>query len=192
MDYAFIKSPGAIAIRGAIAIVLGVVALAMPGPTFLALAIAFGSFAMIDGLMALIALFDRRTRLSRGWLAVEAVAGIGTGILTFWQPGMTALALTYLIAAWALVTGVMKIATAIRLRKHIRREWLLVLSGIISILFGGLLAIMPVSGIIGLMWAVGIYGLVLGSMLLALSIRLRHAGDLPAAAAEEQAPRRAA
>jgi uncharacterized membrane protein HdeD (DUF308 family) len=192
MDYAFIKSPGAIAMRGAIAIVLGIVALAMPGPTFLALAIAFGSFAMIDGLMALIALFDRRTKLSRGWLAVEAVAGIGTGILTFWRPGMTALALTYLISAWALVTGVMKIAEAIRLRKHIRHEWLLVLSGIISILFGGLLAIMPVSGIIALMWAVGFYGLVLGGMLLALAIRLRHAGDLPEAAAEEQAPPRAA
>jgi len=190
MDYAFIKSPEAIAIRGAIAIVLGLVALSMPGPTFLVLAIAFGTFAMIDGVMALIALFDRRSRLSRGLLALEAAAGIGTGLLTLFRPAMTVVALTFLIAAWALVTGVMKIASAIRLRKQIRHEWLLILSGVVSILFGGLLATMPASGIVGLMWAIGIYGLIFGSMLIALSIRLRHAGDLPVA--EEEAPRRAA
>jgi len=189
MDYAFIKSPEAIAIRGAIAIVLGIIALAMPGPTFLALAIAFGLFAMIDGLMALIAMFDRRTRLSRGLLAVEAAAGIGTGIFTFFQPAITGLALTFLIAAWALITGVMKIASAIQLRKQVRHEWLLILSGLITILFGVLLAVRPVSGIIGLMWAVGVYGLVLGSMLIGLSVRLRHAGELPVA---QEAPRRAA
>jgi uncharacterized membrane protein HdeD (DUF308 family) len=190
MDYMFIKSAEAIGISGAIAIVLGIIALAMPGPTFLALAIAFGAFAMIDGLTALIALFDRKSRLSRGWLAVEAVAGIVTGIFTFARPAMTALALTFLIGAWALVTGIMKIAAAIRLRKQIQHEWFLILSGIISILFGGFVAVMPIPGIIGLMWAVGIYGLVFGSLLVALSIRLRHAGDLPAEA--EEAPRRAA
>jgi len=189
MDYMLIKSPDATAIRGAIAIVLGIIALFLPGPTFLALAVAFGTFAMIDGLMAFFSLFDRRSRISRGWLAVEAIAGIGVGVLTFWRPAMTALALTYLIAAWALVTGVMKIAAAIRLRKQIRHEWLLILSGLISILFGGLLATMPVQGIFGLMWALGIYGLIFGSMLVALSFRLRRAGEVRA---EEQAPPRAA
>jgi uncharacterized membrane protein HdeD (DUF308 family) len=128
--------------------------------------------------------------LSRGWLAVEAVAGIATGIFAFTRPAITALALTFMIAAWAVVTGVMKIAEAIRLRKLIRREWMLVLSGIISVLFGGLLVVMPISGIIGLMWALGIYGLVCGGMLLALAIRLRHAGDLTDT--EEEEPRRAA
>jgi uncharacterized membrane protein HdeD (DUF308 family) len=189
MDYMLMKSAQAVAIRGAIAIVLGIVALAMPGPTFLALAIAFGLFAMIDGVVDLIALFDRRSRLNRGWLALEAVTGIGIGILTFRRPGMTALALTFLIAGWALVTGVMKIASAITLRKQIRHEWFLILSGLISILFGGLLAVMPGPGIIGLMWAVGIYGLVFGSMLIGLSIRLRHAGDQPVA---QEAPPKAA
>jgi uncharacterized membrane protein HdeD (DUF308 family) len=189
MDYLLFKSSQAIAIRGVIAILLGIVALAMPGPTSLALAIAFGAFAMIDGVMALIAMFDRRSRLNRGWLALEAAAGIIIGILTFSNPATTVLALTFLIAAWAIVTGVMKIAAAIWLRKQIRREWLLVLSGIVSILFGGLLAAMPISGIIGLMWAVGIYGLVYGSMLLGLSIRLRRAGEWPRA---EEAPPRAA
>jgi uncharacterized membrane protein HdeD (DUF308 family) len=190
MDYLLFKSADAMAIRGAIAIVLGIVALVMPGPTFLALGIAFGAFAMIDGLTAFFALFDRRSRLNGGWLAVEAATGIGVGILTFWRPAATSLALAYLIAAWAMITGVMKIAAAIRLRKLIRHEWLLVLSGVVSILFGAMLAAIPIAGIIGLMWAVGIYGLVFGSIMVAFSMRLRRAGELPAAEAE--APRRAA
>src|SRR5262245_13209714 len=189
MDYMLVKSSKAIAIRGVIAMVLGIIALAMPGPTFLALAIAFGSFALIDGVVDLIALFDRKSRLNRGWLALEAVTGIGIGILTFRRPGMTALALIFLIAGWALFTGVMKIASAIKLRKQIRHEWFLILSGLISIVFGVFLALMPAPGIIGLMWAVGIYGLIFGSMLIGLSIRLRHAGDLPEA---QEAPPKAA
>jgi uncharacterized membrane protein HdeD (DUF308 family) len=189
MDYLLTKSADAMAIRGAIAIALGILALFLTGPTFLVLAIAFGAFALIDGLMAFFSLFDRRSRMSRGWLAIEAIAGISIGVLTFRQPMMTAVALTYLIAAWALVTGVMKIAAAIRLRKQIRREWLLVLSGLISIVFAGLLAAMPIQGVIGLMWAVGIYGLVFGSMLVALSFRLRRAGETRA---EREAPPRAA
>jgi uncharacterized membrane protein HdeD (DUF308 family) len=190
MDFMLIKAADAVGVRGAIAIVLGIIALFLPGPTFLALAIAFGAFALIDGLMAFFALFDRRSRLNRGWLAIEAIAGIAVGVLTFRRPASTGLALTYLIAAWALVTGVMKIAEAIRLRKHIRNEWLLVLSGLVSILFGGLLAAMPIPGIIGLIWVVGLYGLVFGAMEVALSFRLRRAGDVRPPA--EEAPRKAA
>jgi len=189
MDFMLIKTSDAVGIRGAIAMVLGIIALFLPGPTFLALAIAFGAFALIDGLMAFFALFDRRSRLHRGWLAIEAIAGIAVGIFTFRRPASTGLALTYLIAAWALVTGVMKIAEAIRLRKQIRHEWLLVLSGLISILFGGLLAVMPIPGIIGLIWVVGLYGLVFGAMEVALSFRLRRAADIRPA---EEAPPKAA
>jgi uncharacterized membrane protein HdeD (DUF308 family) len=136
MEYILMKSAEAIALRGAIAITLGIVCLLLPGPTFLALAIAFGTFAMIDGILSVVALFHRRTRLSKGWLALEAAAGIGIGIISFFSPGITALALTYLIAAWALVTGVTKIANAIRLRKQIRGEAWLILSGVISVAFG--------------------------------------------------------
>jgi uncharacterized membrane protein HdeD (DUF308 family) len=191
MDYLFIRSPEAIALRGAIAIALGIVALLLPGPTFIALAIAFGTFAMVDGILALVALFHRRTRLGKGWLALEAVAGIGTGLITFFSPGITALALTYLIAAWALVTGVMKIANAIRLRKQIRREGWLILSGLISVAFGALLAVMPLPGIVGMMWAVGAFGVASGTVLLVLSARLRRAGEAPSAAEPEARPRAA-
>jgi uncharacterized membrane protein HdeD (DUF308 family) len=88
MDYILIKSPETMALRGAIAIALGVVALLLPGPTFLALAIAFGAFAFADGVLALVALSHRRTRLSKGWLALEAAAGIVVGLITFFRPGL--------------------------------------------------------------------------------------------------------
>jgi uncharacterized membrane protein HdeD (DUF308 family) len=192
MDHLLIRSPEAIALRGAIAIVLGVVALMLPGPTFIGLAIAFGAFAMADGVLALIALFHRRTRLSKGWLALEAISGIGAGLITFLRPGITAMALIYLIAAWAIVTGGMKIAEAVRLRKQIRHEWLLILSGLVSVAFGVLLASMPLPGIVGVMWAIGIYAIVMGTMLVALSAGLRRAGETPSAEEPEARPRAAA
>src|SRR5262249_27172647 len=179
-----VRSAGALAIRGAAAIVLGFFALLMPGPTYLILAIAFGAFAFIDGVSALIAMFDGRTRLHRGWLAVEAIAGILVGLFTAFSPGTVSLNLALVIAAWAIVTGVFKIVNAIRLRKLIRREVLLALSGVASIIFGGILASRPAAGIVGMMWAVGIFGLVFGSMLLALSIRMHRWGDVPGAEAE--------
>ena len=178
MDYFIFTSPGAMIVRGAIAIILGIVALLLPGPTFLALTIAFGVFALLDGISALITLLDRHTRLGRGWLALEAVAGILIGIITMIWPGIAALNLVLLIAAWALVTGALKIAAAIRLRKRIRREWLLVLSGLVSIIFGALLVWRPLLGIVGLVWALGIFGLVYGALLVSLAMRMRRWDDL--------------
>jgi uncharacterized membrane protein HdeD (DUF308 family) len=178
VDYFIFTSPGAMIVRGAIAIILGIVALLLPGPTFLALTIAFGVFALLDGISALITLLDRHARLGRGWLALEAVAGILIGIITMIWPGIAALNLVLLIAAWALVTGALKIAAAIRLRKRIRREWLLVLSGLVSIIFGALLVWRPLLGIVGLVWALGIFGLVYGALLVSLAIRMRRWDDL--------------
>jgi len=178
VEYLIFKSPSALAIRGAIAIILGIVALLLPGPTFLVLTIAFGVFALIDGISALMTLFDRNTRMSRGWLALEALAGIIVGIITMGWPGIAALNLILLIAAWALVTGVIKIAAAIALRKQIRREWLLVLSGVVSIIFGGLLIWRPLLGIVSLVWALGIFGLVYGALMVSFAVRMRRWDDL--------------
>ena len=177
MDYLFVTTAGALAIRGAIAIALGIVALLLPGPTFFALTIAFGTFALVDGLAALITMFDRKTRLHRGWLAVEAVAGILAGILTLTRPGIAALSLVAIIGAWAIVTGVLKIVSAIRLRKQIQREWLLVLSGLASVALGGILVSSPMPGIIGVVWALGIFGLAYGCLLVALAIKMRRRAD---------------
>ena len=187
MDYLFVRTAGALAIRGAIAIVLGLLALLMPGLTFLALTIAFGVYAFIDGLSALVEMFDRNTRLHRGWLAVEAIAGILVGIFTAIWPAVAAVNLALIIGLWAIVTGVFKIVNAIRLRKQIPREGLLILSGIASVILGTILVGRPLVGIIGMMWAVGIFGLVFGSLLVVLSIRMRywpeeHAAEVPRAA----------
>jgi uncharacterized membrane protein HdeD (DUF308 family) len=191
MNYMVIKSPEAIALRGAIAIALGVIALGMPGLTFVALTIGFGAYAVIDGILALTALFHRRTRLDRGWLALEGVIGVTAGIVTLVWPGITALALIYVIAAWALATGATRIANAIRLRKQLRHEWLLILSGSVAVVFGILLATMPVPGIVGIMWAVGAFEVVFGILLVMLAARLRRVGEA-ATAEERREPRRAA
>ena len=173
MDYLFVKSAGALAVRGAIAIVLGLFALLMPGMTFLALTIAFGIYALIDGISALVTIFDRHTHLDRGWLAVEAIAGILVGIFVAASPTVAAINLAWVIGFWAVVTGVIKIVNAIRLRKVIEHEGLLILSGLASVLFGAIVASMPAVGIVGMMWTVGIFGLLLGGLLLGLSFKLR-------------------
>jgi uncharacterized membrane protein HdeD (DUF308 family) len=185
VDYLFIRTAGGLAIRGAIAIVLGIVALMLPGPTFLALTFAFGLYAFVDGVSALTMLFDKRARLSRGWLLLEAIAGILVGIFTAIWPTIAALNLAFVVAAWAIVTGVFKIVNAFRLRKVIHREWLLILSGIASIIFGGILMVSPLIGVIGMMWAIGIFGLVFGAMLIGLSIRVRNSAEIRAADAGE-------
>src|SRR5688572_23060208 len=125
MNYLVIKSPEAIALRGAIAIALGVIALIVPGLTVVALTIGFGAYAVVDGILTFTALFHRRTRLNRRWLALEGVIGITAGVITLGWPGITALAVTYLIAAWAVATGGSRIVNAIRLRKQLRHELLL-------------------------------------------------------------------
>ena len=110
-------------------------------------------------------------------MAVEAVAGILAGALVLLWPGIAAINLIWVIGVWAIVTGIMKIVSAIRLRKEIEREWLLVLSGVASIVFGGILVWAPLPGVIGLMWVIGIYGLVVGGMQLALAIKMHRFDD---------------
>jgi len=169
-----VQSPGTLAIRGIVALLFGIVALLLPASAFLALVIAFGAFALVDGVFALAAAITRRDRDGRGWLALEGIAGIIAGILTFVWPGITAVALIALVAAWALVTGIMKIVLAIRLRKEIRDEWLLALSGVASILLAALMMLAPLPATLGLVWALGIFAIVLGGLLIALAVRVRH------------------
>src|SRR3954465_7255675 len=138
-----------LAVRGALAVLFGLLALIWPGITVLALVLLFGAYALVDGVMALYtALFDRGRLGGRGagWLVLEGVAGVLAAIGAAVWPGITALVLLYLIAAWALVTGVSEILTAIRLRQEIQGEWLLALSGVLSIVFGLLAFLLPHRG----------------------------------------------
>jgi uncharacterized membrane protein HdeD (DUF308 family) len=163
----------AIALRGLIGVLIGIVAFFLPLPTMVALVWLFGAYAFLDGLFNLIAVW-RRGRARPWWaLVLEGVLGLGAGIISFIWPGITALALTYLIAAWAIVTGVLEIVAAIRLRKEIKGEWLLALSGVLSLILGGLFAFAPFAGAVALVWMWGAYTAAFGLLLLWLSFQLR-------------------
>jgi len=162
-------------LRGLGGILFGVITFLAPGVTLAALVIVFGLYAFADGVLAIVsAIRGRRRGNDRWWLLVlQGLAGVAAGIVTLLWPGVTALALVMLVAAWALVTGAFELAAAIRLRKVIRHEWLLVLSGLASIALGVLLMLFPGPGALALVIWIGAYALVSGALLAALAFRLR-------------------
>lgn len=164
----------ALVLRGAAAILFGGLAFAMPGLGLLALVILWGSYALVDGVFNLV-LAVRGARAGRrwGWLMLEGVLSIAAGVIAFAWPSITALALLVMIAVWAVLTGIAELAVAIRLRKVIRGEWLLALSGILSVVFGVLMLLFPGSGALALIWVIGAYAIVFGALLIGLGIRLR-------------------
>jgi uncharacterized membrane protein HdeD (DUF308 family) len=163
-----------LALRGVFAIIFGVLAILWPGITLLALIMLFGAYALVDGIFAVIAGIASYGRNERWWaVLLEGIAGIILGVLTFLWPGITALVLVYFIAAWALITGVFEIAAAIWLRKEIEGEWMMVLSGIVSIIFGLFLLVAPGAGALGLTVVIGVYAIVFGILRLMLASRLR-------------------
>lgn len=166
----------ALALRGLAAVLFGIMAFAWPGMTLGVLVLLYGAYALTDGVLAIIAAVAGRTSGMPWWaLLLEGVLGITVGILTFAWPGITALVLLYLIAAWAVATGVFEVVAAIRLRREIRGEWLLALSGVISVLFGIALVINPVGGALAVVWLIGAYAIAFGVLLIALGFRLRGA-----------------
>ena len=174
----------ALALRGLLAIVFGLVAFALPGPTLAALVILFGAYALVDGIFALVAAVRAAEAHERWWLFVlEGIAGIAAGLITFAWPGITALVLLYLIAWWAIITGIFEIAAAIRLRKEITGEFWLALGGAASVIFGLILLFRPGVGALAVIWLIGTYALVFGLLLVMLGFRLRgHSGQKPALA----------
>jgi uncharacterized membrane protein HdeD (DUF308 family) len=168
-----------IAVRGVVAILFGLVAWIWPGITVLALVILFGAYALVDGIFALVAAFRGGTGGSRVWFAVMGVAGVAAGVLAFAWPGVTALVLLMLIAAWAVVTGVFEIVAALSLRREIEGEWWYVAGGAISVLFGFLLFIWPVSGALAVVWLIGLFSILFGAALVVTAFRLRHLAAAP-------------
>jgi uncharacterized membrane protein HdeD (DUF308 family) len=164
----------ALVLRGLFAVLFGLAAFFWPGITLAALVLLFGAYALADGIFAIVAAITGADRQTRWWaLLLEGIAGILAATATVVWPGLTALALLYLIAAWAIVTGIFEIVAAVRLRREIEGEWLLGLSGMASVRFGLYVAAFPGPGALAVVWIIGAYALVAGILLIALGLRLR-------------------
>jgi uncharacterized membrane protein HdeD (DUF308 family) len=168
-----VMSSWSVAVRGIAALLLGFFALARPGSALLALVLVFGAYALIDGILTLVSAAKENPEYGRGWLVLEGLADILIGLVTFVWPGITALALTYLIATWAIIKGIFELVGAVRLRRYIRHEWLYIVGGVVSILLGVAIFGRPLLGALAITWMLGIYGLFFGVVLLGLSFNLR-------------------
>ena len=161
-------------LRGIAAILFGVAAFVWPAPTLTILIFLFGAFVLVDGVFGLVHAIRYRRQLRRwGLLALEGVLGIAIGALTFSAPGITAFALLMLIAAWAIVTGVLQIVAAFRLRKEIQGEWLMGLMGLLSVAFGLLLVAQPGAGALAVAWIIATYAFIFGVLLVMMAFKVR-------------------
>jgi uncharacterized membrane protein HdeD (DUF308 family) len=164
----------ALVLRGVMAILFALITFAVPGITIAVLVTIFGFYALFDGIFAIISTV-KAVHGHRRWGAFlfEGVVGILFGLYAIIFPIAAAAAFVTFVAVWAVFTGVLEIAAAIRLRRHIRGEWMLILVGVLSILLGFTLLIAPVSGAVFLVWILASYGLIFGVLLIALGFRMR-------------------
>ena len=168
----------AIAIRGVCGIVFGLIALFLPGATILTLVLFFSAYMLVDGIFGVVAAVRAASHHQRwGLLVLEGVLNIAVGVIAFIWPGLTAVTFVLLIAAWAIVTGVLEIVAALRLHPEYGRWWL-ILSGAASVIFGVLLVVAPLAGVIVVTWWIGAFALIFGIMLLVLAFRLRARKDM--------------
>jgi uncharacterized membrane protein HdeD (DUF308 family) len=161
-------------IRGVAAIVFGIIAFVYPGLTIATLVLFFGAWILIDGIFRIVgAIGHRASDPDWGWQLVIGLLGIVVGLLTFHAPQITALALVIYIAAWALMIGASEIALAVKMRREIKGEWLLILMGLASILFAVLLLWNPIAGAAAVIWLIAWYAVVLGILAIFFGFRLR-------------------
>jgi uncharacterized membrane protein HdeD (DUF308 family) len=165
-------------LRGVLGMAFGLFAIAMPAAAFAVIVLAFGAYALVDGVFNIVAALRDARGEPRWWaLLFSGVAGVLAGLAAFVVPGFTALVLLYVIAGWAILTGVLEIAAAIRLRRHLTGEWLMALSGALSIAFGALVLVAPLVGALAVVLLIGAYAFTSGVVLLALGVRLRRAAN---------------
>jgi len=167
-------------LRGLAAIAFGLIAFARPGIGIQVLVLVWGAYALVDGLFEIMA--GARTKYTS--LVILGVLGVAAGIVTFFWPGITAVALLYIIAFWAIFAGILQIAAAIRLRKEVQGEWLWILSGVCTVILGVLLIANPGAGALSVMWLIASFAVAWGILLVILAFKLKGlAGRLPARAA---------
>jgi uncharacterized membrane protein HdeD (DUF308 family) len=161
-------------LRGLTAVAFGVLAFAWPRETSATLLTLFGLYALVHGILSLIAAIDRRGQhAGRRLLAIEAGVGVSVGILTLRAPSKTAMVLVLFVWVWAIVTGIVRIFEAIRLRHEIRGELWLALSAAMSILFGLVLMVRPILGVVAIAWVIAAFALVIGLFEILLGCELR-------------------
>jgi len=168
----------ALVLRGVCALLFGVGAFAWPGITLAVLILFYGAYVLVEGVLEVAwALMGRQAGPFPWGVLLAGLAGIAVGIVTFVSPGLTALALLYLIAAWAIIRGVFEIIAAVHLRKELENEWLLGLSGLLSVGLGVLLIVAPGAGALALLWWIGGFAIVVGILMIVLGLRLKGLKD---------------
>jgi uncharacterized membrane protein HdeD (DUF308 family) len=158
-------------LRGALGMLFGILVFAYPSTAVTVFVYLFGAYALVDGVIALALAFD--VNRGRGWLILSGIAGIGAGILTFIYPSTTAVALVYIVAAWAIITGIFEIMAALEWRQVLSDAWLLGLAGVLSIILGVLLFSSPSTGLLAWAWLIGFYAIVYGVLYIVAGFRLK-------------------
>ncbi len=161
-------------VKGILGILFGLMALFMPGVAMASLVMAFGAYAFVDGASTLWAAIKNRKADGQWWLlALEGLLGLVIGWMALSSPGTVSLAFLMFYAIWAIFGGVLRILTALRLRKEIEGEWFMIAGGVISVLFGGFLLTQPVAGLVSIMWMIGAFALIVGISLVMLAMKAR-------------------
>jgi uncharacterized membrane protein HdeD (DUF308 family) len=164
----------ALALRGFVALLFGLVVLFWPGLVLAALSLLFGIYALVDGGVVLVPAIRSSDRSARRWLPLaEGAVGVIAGLVALFWPGMTASGLLYVIAGWAVATGVLKITTTIVLRNEVENGWMLAGSGALSVLFGAIVAALAGSDLPSLAPFIGIFAIVVGLALIVFAFRTR-------------------
>jgi uncharacterized membrane protein HdeD (DUF308 family) len=175
---ALARNWGLILLRGILAIIFGVLAFVWPGITLISLVLLYGAFAFMDGILAIAAAVRGGLPAPRWWLALIGIFGIAAGILTVLWPQITALVLLLFIAGWAIATGIMQIIGAIKLREEIDDEWLLIAGGVLSVVFGVLLALWPGAGALAMVLVIGSFAIMFGILEVLFALRLRRHAEV--------------
>jgi uncharacterized membrane protein HdeD (DUF308 family) len=174
----FLRKWWVLLLRGLVAIAFGALIWFQPGISLIALVLLFGAYAMVDGILGVwTAIAEHKEYEHWVLLLIWGLLGVGVGVLTFVVPGLTALALLFYIAIWAVATGVLEIVAAIYLRKEIKDEWWLILAGLASVVFGVLLMVRPAAGALAVLWLIGTYAIIFGVLLIMLAFKVRTFGS---------------
>lgn len=161
-------------LRGAAAIVFGVLTWMQPAASAAALVLIFGAYVFVDGVLGVYSAIKSRNESRHWWMVLLwGLTGVVFGVLTVINPAITALVLTIYIGVWALITGVVEIVAALRLRKEIEGEWLLVLGGLISVLFGAFVLAQPGAGMMAMLWVIATYAVIFGVLMVLLAFKVK-------------------